>query len=81
MRKVIRMTQTGIRETVHNPTPQSLEFGAGDAADRQRQHLLKRLGKHETDPMQVRETTMGFIWGQGLFGKPLPQGSLETFGP
>jgi hypothetical protein len=81
LQKYNRATQVGIRETVRNPTPESLAFTAGDAADRQRRHLLNRLGKPETDPMQVRETTMGFIWGQGLFGKPLPQGSLETLGP
>ena len=81
LQKLNRATQVGIRETVRDPTPQSLAFTAAEAADRQRQRLLNRLGKPENDPMQVRETTMAFIWGLGLFGKPLPQGSLETFGP
>ena len=82
LQKLNRATQVGIRETVRNPTPQSLAFNAAEAADRQRQHLLNRLGKPKSDPVQVRETTMGLhLGGQGLFGKPLPQGSLETFGP
>jgi hypothetical protein len=81
LQKLNRATQLGIRETARDPTPKSLEFLAEDAANAQRRHLLRRLGKPETDRMQVRETTMSFIWGQGLFGAPLPQGSLRTFEP
>ena len=81
LQKLNRATEVGIRETVRNPTPQSLAFSAAEAADAQRRHLLNRMGKPESDPMQVRETTMSFIWGLGLFGKPLPQGSLKTFEP
>jgi hypothetical protein len=73
--------QIGVRQTVRNPTPKSLEFSAAEAAERMRQNLLKRTGKPEDDPMQIRETTMAFIWGQGLFGESLPQGSLRTFAP
>jgi hypothetical protein len=81
LQKLTKANQVGIKEVVRNPTPSSLAFVAGEAADRQRRHLLTRLGKPEDSPLQVREATMGFIWGQGLFGAPLPQGSLRTFAP
>ena len=74
-------SQTGLRDVIRKPTPESLDFVAAEVAERQRVHLLERMGLPESADVQVREKTIRFTLGALLFGKPLPGGSLTSLGP
>jgi hypothetical protein len=81
-KKGIRSNQIGLRETLHKPEhPGDVEFFAEDAAEAQRRRLAARVPEPQASEMRVNPETMRFIWGLGLFGKPLAGGSLRSLLP